>query len=969
MLRFFDLELDPVAFELRRDGRRVAVEPRVLDLIVYCARNPGRLLLREELLNAVWQGRPVSDWALARAVRHARRVLGDDAGARPGTILETVRGRGFRWCVPPEPVPRPAVSIHDPYVGRAGLFAQLDRMLEALRTREAHHGALVLVGPAGIGKTRALEELAAHAQARGCAAWSARCPESGGAAPFFPWAQLLRAARIERHARWLSADAARAFDEAMPELALPLAAASGAARSATASGLGAAAARFRLAAHLRAILRRISGGLALLCFDDVDRADAASLALLHDLAAEPDSGLALLLTCRPPGDDRSTPLARLPGATGVTLPGLDLDGVRRLTTAAWGAERAQAMAAPLLERTGGNPFFLRQVLAAGSRDALPGGVRSAIQEQLQGLPAPARTLLRQAALQGRDFALTILARAAATTVAAVEAELAPAQARGIVHEQAAGIAWRFDHTLIREVLADEFAPAALRAEHGRIADALQADGAPWARIASHRLAAAGSDPARVRAAVDACVRAADAAGASHAHAEAVRHCSLGLSRAGAVAPDAALRLRLLVTLGRAQIGNNQVAEGRATLLEATTLARAVGNRVALAQAALAYAGREETPYLDELRVRRLDEALQRLPRRDSPLRAQVSARLAEALCLHPDARRRTRLAQAAVAMGTRLGDPLSCCLAQRGLHLAGSFGANVRARLAVARAELAAALDVGDPILIRDARSDGIGDLLDLGERAALDTELARFGRLARQVPEPLLLWFDAHYGAMLHLLTGELAQAVPAMARGQALGAATGYELAEQWHAMQRHQYHRDAGTPERFDADLARLAAQNPETPWALAALLRGCELGDRSGVLPALRTLVQGRRLHLPENFLWRYTACLLAELACAVGDTDSIGCLRRMLAPHAGLQRAIYGLVWAGPVDLTLARLAAAAGDWVEARRCSTRALAQSRRLKARLGQADALETRAMAAEMLGRRREAAADRTAGAALRA
>ena len=60
-LRFDRCTIDPDAFELRRDGEVVPVEPQVLELLLFLATNPGRLVTRDELVEAVWRGRIVSE--------------------------------------------------------------------------------------------------------------------------------------------------------------------------------------------------------------------------------------------------------------------------------------------------------------------------------------------------------------------------------------------------------------------------------------------------------------------------------------------------------------------------------------------------------------------------------------------------------------------------------------------------------------------------------------------------------------------------------------------------------------------------------------------------------------------------------------------------------------------------------------------------------------------------------------------
>ncbi len=94
-LRAGAFELDAEAFELRLDGQRVAVEPLVLQLILHLAGNLHRLVSRDELVQTIWQGRAVSDWAVSAAIKAARRALGDIE--EPRRYIRTVHGRGLRF--------------------------------------------------------------------------------------------------------------------------------------------------------------------------------------------------------------------------------------------------------------------------------------------------------------------------------------------------------------------------------------------------------------------------------------------------------------------------------------------------------------------------------------------------------------------------------------------------------------------------------------------------------------------------------------------------------------------------------------------------------------------------------------------------------------------------------------------------------------------------------------------------------
>ena len=60
-----DWTLDPAASRLERQGQQIHLEPRLTDLLCHFARNPGRVIPKEELIDVVWQGRALDSAATA----------------------------------------------------------------------------------------------------------------------------------------------------------------------------------------------------------------------------------------------------------------------------------------------------------------------------------------------------------------------------------------------------------------------------------------------------------------------------------------------------------------------------------------------------------------------------------------------------------------------------------------------------------------------------------------------------------------------------------------------------------------------------------------------------------------------------------------------------------------------------------------------------------------------------------------
>ena len=81
--------------ELRRAGDAIHVEPQVFDVLVHLVRHRERVVSKEELIRAVWDGRCVSDDTLTSRVSAARRAIGDSGAEQ--RLIRTMARRGFRF--------------------------------------------------------------------------------------------------------------------------------------------------------------------------------------------------------------------------------------------------------------------------------------------------------------------------------------------------------------------------------------------------------------------------------------------------------------------------------------------------------------------------------------------------------------------------------------------------------------------------------------------------------------------------------------------------------------------------------------------------------------------------------------------------------------------------------------------------------------------------------------------------------
>jgi TolB-like protein/DNA-binding winged helix-turn-helix (wHTH) protein len=124
LFRVGPFEIDSGRYELRRDGQPVALEPKVLDLVLALVRERHRLVTKQELLDEVWRGVHVTESTLTRAVSLARAALGDTGQEQ--RVIETVAGRGYRWKAEVEAI------VPGPAEGRAAVAAAPRRGLRRL---------------------------------------------------------------------------------------------------------------------------------------------------------------------------------------------------------------------------------------------------------------------------------------------------------------------------------------------------------------------------------------------------------------------------------------------------------------------------------------------------------------------------------------------------------------------------------------------------------------------------------------------------------------------------------------------------------------------------------------------------------------------------------------------------------------------------------------------------------------------
>ncbi len=468
---------------------------------------------------------------LYEGIRDGRIGAAPRAVARSATPAPSAAGRNGNAPTAGSPTAS-SMTMRLPMVGRNDAFASV----LAAHGDAAPDGRVVLVvGEAGIGKTRLTEEVIAALSAVGTRSLIARAFPSEDGIPYAPIVELLRAGLRgpDAQARLRSMDRA-SLRELARLVPLPPGIAGSAGAAPSSSG-DLPAARARLLDAVATTLTAFVAGPApgLIAIEDVQWLDDASREALAYLARRlEERPLALLLAFRPEDLDARGgafvgALGDLPRTSSVALRRLDRADVVRLIESAAAAGAAPLDPDRLTSESEGLPLYVVEAMAAGPKalgEGPPRGVRALLRERLASVGEAAAQILSAAAVIGRSFDLATVriasGRSEDETVTALE-ELVQ---RGIVREIGEGQATGYDfaHARLREAAYERTSLARRRLLHRRVAEALRAaitsrdDPGQRALIAGH-LRGAGLDAE----AADAYRRAGERARTLHANEDAL----------------------------------------------------------------------------------------------------------------------------------------------------------------------------------------------------------------------------------------------------------------------------------------------------------------------------------------------------------------------------------------------------------------------------------------------------------------
>ena len=826
------------------------------------------------------------------------------------------------------------------FVGRRRELAEVCAGLDATSTGR---GTLfLLVGDAGIGKTRLAEEMSAHARRSGAHVLWGRCWEGGGAPAYWPWIEILRAYRrgaddadVPRLVGLGGASLAALVEELRDRLPPDAA--------------GAVAgdpeqARFALFDAATTFLGRAAARRPLvLVFDDLHVADQPSLLLLQYFARALAEYPILVVGSYRPLEARRQPevteildeIAR--HGHRIPLRGLASDDVERFIESTFGV-RAGHLAEAVHRATDGNPFFVDEILrvlaAEGRLDeraagpiGIPDGVRGAIRRRLGPVSADCANLLAVAAVAGREFHVGDLERAGGVSARQILDLIGEAINAGIL----SGIPlmparYRFSHILIRDTLYDDLPPARRADLHRALGESMEEvyrdDLDPHvAALARHFVAAtpAGS----VEKAIEYSIAAGDRAAGQVAYEEAARHYECALDMLAQRAGNDERRCRLLLALGEARNASGEIDRAKEALALAGDIAARLALAEPLARAALAYGGPwalmfSPAAIADPVLVDLLERALAALGQSDGALRAKVLARLANKLYYVGAPERAARLSEDAVAMAERIDDRAALASALYARHTVSWGPEHLGHRLRDAATIIRLADEARDPDLALRGRFLLIEDLLAAGRVSEVDREIAAYQRLADETRGPFENWFAILYRAMRALLDGRLDDgerlAGDALQFGQQVqGRQAAAENAVQAYSVQTFCVLLERGDLAMVEPGLRMLAAQYPMVPgWRCALARLHCAAGDEVETRRQFDVVAANDFADLPRDAGWLAAMGLLSETCAFLGDARRSELLYALLRPHSGMNIAVDGMLCTGAVDRYLGLLAGTMG---------------------------------------------------------
>jgi DNA-binding winged helix-turn-helix (wHTH) protein/tetratricopeptide (TPR) repeat protein len=517
---FDEFELDEANAWLQRNGKAVELAPTPFNLLCAMVRQPGTLLTKGALLDAVWGHQFVSESVLKTAISELRSALGDDP--RDPRFIETVSRRGYRFIAVPAPAPptsafaakvvaggaRPSPS----FIGRADAVARLQEAWD--QTCSGQRAVVWIAGEPGIGKTALIEHFVGGLGNITCA--RGQCVEHYGTGePYLPVLEAV--AELCRGDRTLPALLRSVAPTWLLQLPWLTTAEERDALRRELAGVGSD----RMLREMGELLDRYTEQRPLLLVtEDLHWSDRATIQLIDHVARRrgrtrlmwlSSFRLAEVIALDHPLNPLRHELRLQRLCQEVVLdPFSETEVADYIAKRSASLARDEAFVRALHERTDGVPLFVSSVIsevmertpddaaveARLAAVAVPENLAAIIDHYIARLGSEPRALLSAAAVCGVEFRADTVALALERDVASVAhacEELVREQVwlvapRASEGDEVAELPYAFRHALFRQVLYDRTAPSARTRLHRKVGAALEKERSSSVPVAAAELA-------------------------------------------------------------------------------------------------------------------------------------------------------------------------------------------------------------------------------------------------------------------------------------------------------------------------------------------------------------------------------------------------------------------------------------------------------------------------------------------------
>jgi DNA-binding SARP family transcriptional activator len=677
-----------------------------------------------------------------------------------------------------------------------------------------------------------------------------------------------------------------------------------------------------------------------LVLDDMHWADRPSLLLLEYILRSSTQAPVLIVATYRQTDANvsgwfSESLAGVRRTTSVetiALSGLSPAETQELLEAAIGralSDHEAAGAANLQRHTGGNPFFLQEVVrdlreAGRSLEAwsvanaeellLPDRMRDVVRWRLRQVSATCMRVLSAASALGDEFDIGTVGNAIDCDEETLLLALDEARLAGVVTESSREFDTHcFTHAVVRQALYHDLGLSRRTRLHRQLGTSLEmrygADTRRHASELAHHFYL-GASAGGVNDALHYLRLAADDDLQQVAYEAAAEHLSRALELvADYKATDELERCHLLLATGNACMKAGRASEANNRFLEAFDVADRCGRADLLAEAALGYGGVIAAGSEPNEKARSLlESALSQLPAQDGSARALVLGRLAQWGHFDRPRTQRQELTDNAVEMARRLGEPETLAAVLRYRYWAMDGPDEIDRQIAVAMEIRDVGEKIGDSEILLHGLKCELHARFELGDYAASRRVAHDLGTLANQIQQPEYLRLGFMWDSLVAGTEGRYADAE--------LNAAEAAAILERTEHPQLYALYVGLSLPWRWlqgrMEDLRPLLelgktgrASLGET--ALVAWVAS-EIGERGQAEALLANLVPSDVADGDRNFHWWFLMVGLSQTALNLRDRTWAATLYDLIEPYADHNCRAGQATFLGTATLQLGGLA-------------------------------------------------------------